>query len=1369
MPSLGRCVVFAGVLLITSGAVAQVPQPRFYAPLDEHARGLLMPQGFALEASAEFQPAPGLVGGGCALTPAGLAFGLESFLANQEGSVAVWLKINWDPGEVATRMLIDLGRFASLRRWQGQQYLTYTLWYHHLDEQHDYGCSAPLAGWGPGQWHHVVITWSWSARRRAIYLDGELVKQSPIARPPNVITKVQIGPDAEVADELCIYRAEIDAQEVRRLYQAGRSGQPAFAVGPIPEALGALRLLPACTAPRPPEFVNWSLQGAERRDNGMRGEVTLHGVWRWQRGQSPYEPPDDGAWLYRKVPALSSYANSFPVRDAAGKTLGASDPRLGTQNLNELPQWVEREFTPPPDWAERRLLLKIDSLVRTSAVWLNGELLGTVGENNLGGEWDITDRTVRDGANRLTIFCRGTDGDISLLGLPSGPVIEDAWLETSWRQHAVTAHVRVRSPQAQQVTLMVTISDDDGGTVVKRLQQTSELSAGGSELPLQAPWPDALAWSLSSPHLYQYVVRLSDAAGAVLDETMPRRFGFREIWIEGGQFMLNGRPVHFFGHSNAHMTSAAELGDPGYLRYSLQRWRAAGVNAVTPWQGASRCPTLHPLLDLADELGFAIFPVPWLPTGTYEGETPRRRAEWESLHQRYVERYRQHPSVLGWVIQGRSHPLDFCPAALDGHLNLNQDPSGGFTRMARFVHQIDPTRPVFGISTGDLGDVWTSMAYQGFDVDLQERENWPLRWAQRRHKPLMPCEFSLPYFRDWFARSARRAGSAHVNPQGTQALATEYGAMYLGSEVYLQEPEEYLASLQSSPGNPKASRAFWRTKLLFADTLRAWRAWGISFIYHAEVPDFFAGAWIDPLTVGGRDPRRFGATPESLAGSLQAREEMSEFGTRVAAATAPLMAFIGGPDGRFTLKDHCFWAGEQVRKALVVVNDTDGTVRLQADWSLRDAGGAEVRGGQLTLSVPPGRQEIERGQIEFTAPEVGERTDYALSVQARSEDGSVVPVPELAITVFPRAAPQPPDPAGLVLFDPVGATTDALQRLGLHVTPMPERLRASDRLIIGREALSDAAARERLAAAGLDQAVTAGMRVLVFEQRPTSWEGMLMGLRLKRIATRHCFVRAPGHPALTGLAASDLCYLRGDSDVLAPYEEPDPATEVYPEHFWHWGNDNIVATHTIEKPQVGAACAVLDCGFDLAEAALLEVRRGEGALVFCQVDVTNRVGTDPVSTRLTCNLLRWLVEAALPPPAPGLSELARQHPPTGRFEGYVAAPPPLPGIHAGDLFWREKLTVPAFEEGAGAPLFARAQQGGRELWLCSLSPEVLPSAWQRAKLGRIEAALRLMNGERTTEGPTLAEGDDAQRLYPHNWRRIPTMSEDFDPYTYWRW
>jgi hypothetical protein len=279
-----------------------------------------------------------------------------------------------------------------------------------------------------------------------------------------------------------------------------------------------------------------------------------------------------------------------------------------------------------------------------------------------------------------------------------------------------------------------------------------------------------------------------------------------------------------------------------------------------------------------------------------------------------------------------------------------------------------------------------------------------------------------------------------------------------------------------------------------------------------------------------------------------------------------------------------------------------------------------------------------------------------------------------------------------------------------------------------------------------------------------------MGLRLKRIETRRAFVRAPGHPALEGLADPDFSFLRGDSDLIEPYPDPGPMPQEYPTHFWHWGNDNIVATYALEKPQVGAARALLDCGFDLAEAALLEAARGEGLLLFCQVDVTHRVGDDPVCTRLVQNLLRCLsLPADRPAGAVSLAELARRNPPAATVEGYRFPAPALPGIHDGDLFFRERLRLPAFDPRSRSPLFTEVESAGQRCWITSLSAAELRSDWQRARRARVESALRLFNGERTVAGPSLQAFDDRNRLYPYNWAHLPLMGCDFDPYVYWRW
>ena len=67
--------------------------------------------------------------------------------------------------------------------------------------------------------------------------------------------------------------------------------------------------------------------------------------------------------------------------------------------------------------------------------------------------------------------------------------------------------------------------------------------------------------------------------------------------------------------------------------------------------------TYKPLAEkIADQMGVAMFLVVGLPTGENKPETPEERSRWDRLYVRYIRRYRQHPSVLGWMVGSGSHP-----------------------------------------------------------------------------------------------------------------------------------------------------------------------------------------------------------------------------------------------------------------------------------------------------------------------------------------------------------------------------------------------------------------------------------------------------------------------------------------------------------------------------------------------------------------------------------------------------------------------------------------------------------------------------------------------------------------------------------------
>jgi len=1300
---------------------------------------------------------------------------------NEVGTVMCWAKHDWTAATDESHTMFQVGTrlptMGSLFRYRAQPYWQWVAWYHHIDQRHTYGPIASLAGIAGGEWYHVAATWSWPERVRRVYINGRLMGEKPIARRlgPAGGLWVGTGTDGRHAlngwiDELYVLDEPLTAASVKAAYEAGRAGKQAYALGPPPPA-ETLDRLPGTASPAPPTWVRWDFDGAEQRSNAFRGEVTLHGWWRWQVCGDRTTPPAPGSWLYRKVPSGDGRGERFYVFDAAQKPRQDLKPDKGLS-------WYEREFRLPAVWAGRRVELEIDAISGRSAVYVNRQQVAQLPSANAGAMIDITAHLHQGVTNRITVRTKGLVGNLSLRSLPKKARLGAHHIITSVRERRikVNGHVVADQPAGLRVTAEIS-ADSDGKQSLLRFPATAAVD--GSAI-LTAPLPEeSRLWSLEQPNLYWYRLILTDATGKQLDQTLPRRFGFREFWIEKDRFMLNGTPIQLYGHSHPHFITTAETGMPGFASYMIQRWKDAGLNATYNWNHGR---SLQAVFDAADEIGFLFVPKMLPSPASGGGQTEEYLSGYRKLLRRSIEKHRDHPSIVAWMVNpGGSHVWDFCPAKMDDSFRPEDL---GFTKSLverlrqsrQEVRQVDPDRVGFHHSSGNEGPVHGSMAYMTFDVDLRERANWPKAWSRTRHKPVLVCEWGLPMSSAWYARTkAARRRYPHHN---AIPLYTQYAAMYFGPDAYSWEDDSMLARL-SKPGAWGAFHtcgSVLRLKERFAtENIRAWRTYGISFFFHAEVPSFFVGK--TPKLDLGIDPRIRGAVPDYIPAHIsavwQSAEGFSPLGQTVRKLLAPVLAYVGGPGGEFTNTDHSFFPGETVRKVLIVINDTPKQVAITGEWTAQDAGAVLAR-GELRGIVLPGARAVEAFPIEFVLP-LGTKPRRKVVIRATwHADNAGAQTALFTVEVLARRQPVPTTGRDVVVFDPRDSAHAMLKQAGVAYRDADGDLRDDGEalLVIGRRALATEPDVAKLAAAGLDEAVRRGMNVLVFEQAPTEWEGTVMGLRLRETSTRIAFSRAAGHPALAGIRDADLHHWRGDSDLVEAYPEPSRRpthTYDYPLRFWHWGNDNIVATYVMEKPQTGAARALVECGFDLSETPLLEVAIGRGRAIFCQLDVTNRYGVDPVATRLVDNLLTYLRGVAPPTPADvDLTEVARHAlrghasvtcyrgtPPTGR-DGW--------GIGPGDVFLRKATTVPVF--AGDTPLFQAMQANGRRVTVCSLFAADLNDDWLRGKAARIAAALRINAGLSSNMGPALIKPPN---LYPIEWRRVERLDGPFDPYLYWRW
>jgi hypothetical protein len=214
------------------------------------------------------------------------------------------------------------------------------------------------------------------------------------------------------------------------------------------------------------------------------------------------------------------------------------------------------------------------------------------------------------------------------------------------------------------------------------------------------------------------------------------------------------------------------------------------------------------------------------------------------------------------------------------------------------------------------------------------------------------------------------------------------------------------------------------------------------------------------------------------------------------------------------------------------------------------------------------------------------------------------------------------------LVDSSGKTRSLLDRIGAPYREITGRgqIREIDALIIGRESL-DSSTRTLLAGVREDGWMRSGLPILVLEQIDPG-SGHLI---FEQVSERHAFIQDEGHPLLRGLADADFKNWRGESDFFETPTPVDPRTEYsphYPHYKFRVSNRGIVATTVIRKPAFGGVHPILGSGFDLMNTPLAEMTVENSRVIFCQMDVTNRYGTDPAATILFQNLLSGLADRA---------------------------------------------------------------------------------------------------------------------------------------------
>ncbi len=1003
-------------------------------------------------------------------------------------------------------------------------------------------------------------------------------------------------------------------------------------------------------------------------------------------------------WGYFKVPGCWPGNNNWLQKDAQVLYPYVSWKSERPAGLTSA--WYQREITIPADWTGRHIALRAEYVNSYAAVYIDGKKAGEIrfpaGEADLtqvcrpGGKHVLsmlviamplkaTMMAFNDTASakqvRGTVERPGLCGDVYLVATPAGPRINDVKVDTSVRKGEITLDAALSDLAADaQYTLRAEVSDH--GRNVKEFTskpfKSSDLKDG--RIGVTEKWKAEKLWDIHTPeNMYALKLSLIEAGGKPHDTALPVRFGFRELWTKGRDFMLNGSRIFLsavpldngqFGAAAASYEGAKE---------SLLRLKSFGINFVYTHNYGCE-PGTHvsfaEILKAADDVGMLVsFSQPHSGQYNWKAADADQSNGYAKLAEFYVRVAQNHPAVVFYSMNHNSTSYcgDMNPDTIDGVTDPRNLPYNAWARnnttialrAEAIVTRLDPSRIVYHHSSGNLSSMWTSNFYPNF-VPIQEMSDWFGHWATVGKKPAFTCEYGAPFTYDWamfrgWYKGQRSFGSARVP---WEYCFAEWNSQYLGDSAFkLIEAEK--ANIRREALHFRNDKVWTRWDYPYelgsrvfddrftvmgqyiADNWRAFRTWGLSINSPWEHVTYWKPRdGVDKgrkmLKVDWDNLQRPGFSPDYLQpqGGDDRMDMNYERADWIATAPAkallrnnmPLLAYIAGKASHFTGKDHNFLPGETIEKQLIVINNSRRPAACECSWLLGLPQALAGTKAVKAVTLETGQQE--RIPLRFKLPAELAPGKYELTATVKFNSGETQ---NDSFTVHVLPPPPAAKPAArIALWDPKGETTKLLDGLGLKCQRVEAgaNLSGYDVLIVGKAALTVDGPGPNVGN------VPSGLKVIVFEQASDVLEKRF-GFRVQEYGLRNVFPRVPKHPLLSGLDVESLRDWRGDATLLPPklkyemspkmnYEPTIRWCDTEVTRLWRCGCYGNVASVLIEKPTCGDFFPVVDGGFSLQYSPLMEYRDGRGMVLFCQMDVTGRTEADPAAERLARNIISYV-------------------------------------------------------------------------------------------------------------------------------------------------
>jgi beta-galactosidase len=436
---------------------------------------------------------------------------------------------------------------------------------------------------------------------------------------------------------------------------------------------------------------------------------TLNGEWSFYWSPIEYNQPeaffkpsyDTTSWSKIEVPSnWQMHGHGIPIYTNITYPFSLNPPYID-RNFVGL---YKRDFRIPKKWDLKnkgRFIIHFAGVESAFYLWINGKKVGYSQGSRTPSEFDIT-RYLKEGKNDLSVeVYRWSDGsyleDQDFWRL-SG-IYRDVWLEylpplslwdieilsdldENYENGILNVDLELNNSfdSVKQLNINYSLVSNQTKKVIFEEELRGEEVYPGqkNKIHFKKEINHIEAWSAEIPNLYTLTITLKDKQGKIL-QAIPQQVGFRNVKIEKGQLLVNGKPILIKGvNRHEHDPKTGHMITFESMVEDIKLMKKNNINAVR----TAHYPNDTRWYDLCDRYGLYVVNEANIESHgmvfTYKSLATEKK--WYKAHldrlERMVERDKNHPSVITWSLGNE---------AKDG---IN------FIKMSDWVHKRDPSRPV---------------------------------------------------------------------------------------------------------------------------------------------------------------------------------------------------------------------------------------------------------------------------------------------------------------------------------------------------------------------------------------------------------------------------------------------------------------------------------------------------------------------------------------------------------------------------------------------------------------------------------------------------------------------------------------------------